>query len=429
MKEIKVGNFINRFKNALLLIFAFALIFSCIKESVDDKVTHETEEQQAINKAQHIVDSLINSKMTEFEKILVLHEYITSSVKYGMLDGKTSAYTALVHNQADCVGFARGLDLLFSEAGLTSFVVVRKAGHLWVKVMIDNTYYNIDPTWCALKSGWPQYSWFLLNDEQNIDSLKGEDHKLTSAEEYTKADKLFEFKSSYFPNMAQLRDFNKLRIMGTISLPNGETAPERGVIGFINSNRFKIPYGKSSVFYISYITRDNKDSTLSYTLLQDQTDRYAKTGYYSQSATVIGKHAALDNNLNSNDITNINLTILPVQYRFNGEISLPDNELAPKGGIYITMTLTELEERTISYWDKIYIPEGSNSASFILDISDRDIDKEFYLYYWSSGAEEHGYVKYAYYTSDGTTSNSNDKEIVNIANNSNDILKLKLVEK
>ncbi|HQO22738.1 MAG TPA: hypothetical protein PLM72_06645 [Spirochaetota bacterium] len=45
-------------------------------------------------KASQIVSMYIKSEMTDFEKVLILHEYISDRVNYGKFNNKTDAYTA-----------------------------------------------------------------------------------------------------------------------------------------------------------------------------------------------------------------------------------------------------------------------------------------------------------------------------------------------
>ena len=109
----------KRLITLIILVFLAANIYAADPESKS--------ERNAISrkKASQIVSMYIKPEMTDFEKVLILHEYISDRVNYGKFNNKTDAYTALIHNQSDCVGFARGLNELFNAAGLKSFVVVK----------------------------------------------------------------------------------------------------------------------------------------------------------------------------------------------------------------------------------------------------------------------------------------------------------------
>jgi hypothetical protein len=365
----------------------------------------------ADKKAMEIVARVIKPRMTDFEKVLVLHEYITDRVTYGKLDGKTDAYTALLHNQADCVGFARGLHALFKAAGLDSFVVVRKKGHLWVKVNLHGDYYNIDPTWCAVKSNWRQYGWFLLSDEQNIDTQKGAGHILDSGEQYPPAPKHFVFKGSDYVNKDLLRCDKKLRVMGTISLPKGQVAPQGGILGDVNGNRFHIPEGEQSAFYITSIPRDTSDKpVVKARVTTDSSQTYAKEAFYSVNKLVLGLHNAEDFPLDFDDITGADFTLIPGKIYMQGKVGFPRNESAPSGGVYISVELTGYRGRDrFRYYDRVYIPEGESSASYHIDVDENDRELEFRIYYFSSRLERLGYQKLGYYAKDRTVPEAKDR--------------------
>ena len=359
--------------------------------------------------AQKIVQKIIKPSYTDFEKILILHEYITDRVTYGKLNGETSAYTALFHDQADCVGFARSLDTLYKAAGLDSFVVVRKKGHLWVKVKIHGHYYNIDPTWSALKSNWRQYSWFLLSDAQNVDEDKGITHILDSGENYPAAGREFVLQEKDYSHKKALRSKKKLRILGTVSLPDGQKAPQGGIRGAVNGNRFLIPLGQSSVFFMASLDREEKGRpVLKYTLVSgENTKSYAKEGFYHPEGTVIGLHSGHDFDLTPLDVTGVKINLIPAKHSISGKISLPPGEKAPKGGLVFSMELTTYHGKTrIRYYDRAFIPENENSGIYRIDIPESDKDLEFYLYYFNSNLEKWGFEKVGYYNKAETSTNT-----------------------
>lgn len=374
------------------------------------------EKRAALKKAQKIVATVVKSQMTDFEKTLVLYEYITDRLVYGKYKGRTSAYTALIYNKADCVGFARGLHLLYETAGLDSFVVVRRKGHLWVKVKLDGKYYNIDPTWGALKSRWPQYSWFLLSDEQNIDQDKGIYHILDSGEKYPPADMEFVFKNEYYINKQLLRSRQKLRILGEVIVPDDVVVPDEGLIGYVNGNRFKIPAGKKSVFFMTMLSRKSRNNPyIKYSLKNDKVENLTKSGYYSEIGSVLNKEDAYKLNLVGNDIAGIKLILKEAKHFICGNILMPNKLFAPKKGLNFSIELTCYRgKKRIRYYDQVYIPEGEISSEFRIDIDERDSDKKFYLYYYSPKAVKYGYEKVGYYSKNGTVTESKEKEYFEI---------------
>lgn len=396
----------------ILLIMIFALFISIFDVSAR---SNQYEKNAALRKAKKITSTLIKSQMTDFEKVLILHEYITETVRYGKYKGKTSAYTALIHKQADCVGFARSLDLLFQTAGLESFVVVRRKGHLWVKVKLHGKYYNIDPTWSALKSRWPQYSWFLLSDEQNVDNYKALYHVLDSGESYAPAKGVFRFKEKDYHNKRLLRSRSKIRILGEVSVPDDIVVPDEGIIGYINGNRFKIPKGEKSVFFITQIKRNSNQAFLQYRLKTNNVENIAKTGYYSLDESVLNREDADVFNVKGLDVTGVKFELRKAIHYIVGNISLPKGEKAPPKGLYFSIELTCYRgNKRVRYYDRAYIPAGENSVQYRIDIPEIDSDKKFYLYYYSPQVAKLGYKKVGYYSIGGTVSDSSKRSYFKI---------------
>ena len=400
----------NRIITPLILALIAANIYAADPES--------KYERNAISrkKASQIVSMYIKPEMTDFEKVLILHEYISDRVNYSKFNNKTDAYTALIHNQSDCVGFARGLNELLNAAGLKSFVVVRKKGHLWLKVMLHGKYYNIDPTWSAVKSKWPPYNWFLLSDAQNIDSDKGIDHILDSGEKYESADEEFIFNSRDIINKKIIRREDRIRLIGTVKLPKGESAPEGGITGDINGNRFCIPEGKNSVFFITHINRDSKSPYVCMRIKDDPNDNFIKQSYYSKDSTTTGIHNAAPFDLSLDDITGLSLQLMKKSKFISGIVSLPDTAFSPLKGCYISIELCSANSKErIKYTDRVFIPAGKKSAEFRIDINDKDSDLNYYLYYYSSNIADMGFSKSAYLTKSGMSSVSEEKLLFKIS--------------
>jgi transglutaminase-like putative cysteine protease len=310
-----------------LLVFCLILSASLISAAPTREQLNAYDAEATV-KAQSIVRNLVRPGMTEFEKALVLHEYITDTVTYAKWNGMTSAYTALEHQTADCVGFARGLDRLYTAAGLESFVVVRKKGHLWVKVRVRGTYYNVDATWSAVKSRWPQYNWFLLSDAQNVDDAKGVDHILDSGETYDAAPDEFTLIAADYPNRKLLRSPQKLRIMGTVSLPAGDIAPAGGIAGTVGRTRFFIPEGKRTAFYIASIERTITTApVLRVRMSRDPENRYIADTHYARNALIPGSIGAHRFDLSADDSTGVDFSLLP---RSTGSATRPARPVFPR---------------------------------------------------------------------------------------------------
>ncbi len=339
----------------IIFILSFMVSVAMLTSITAQQLQKEADlDAEATRKAQAIVSSLIKPAMTDFEKVLLLHEYITDHVKYGKWKGMTSAYTALVQEQADCVGFARGLHRLLVSAGLDSLVVVRKKGHLWVKVKLHGVYYNIDPTWSAVKSRWPQYNWFLLSDAQNVDEEKGLDHVLDSGESYEPSPTEFVFQPRDYTNITWLYSTQKLRIMGMISLPQGIKAPRGGIMGNINRMRFFIPEGQSSVFYVTTLDRTGKNlPVIRITIQKDPQKLFPAVQYYAPGRAVTGQIPAYRFDLQSRDVTGADITLLSTE-------ELKTEGVPPQRPIFVYQDRLAADTRAALYRTWVIDPAVSN---------------------------------------------------------------------
>ena len=223
---------------------------------------------------------------------------------------------------------------------------------------------------------------------------------------------LSKFAPGYIPHKNRLERDDIIRVLGTISLPNGKTAAEEGIIGDVNGSRFKISEGETSAFYIASVPRDKENQYLKYQLSSGiELDQYAGEGVWNGSRSVIGRHNAQILEFDSHDLTGINLTILPRDYTVSGSISFPESISSPAGGGYISMELTAFKENRerVRYYDWLFIPEGEHSTDFRIDIPAEDSGLKFYLYYYSSSLNGKGYEKVGYYSGNGTTADSSKR--------------------
>lgn len=407
--------------------YVYLLLFFLISFQTFSTPISDEQKRIALDKSKVIVESLNIGKLTDFEKIIILHEYITENVSYGFYKNETNAYTALVHNRSDCVGFARGFAMLLDVAGVDNFVVVREKGHLWNRVKIDGKYFNIDNTWSAVKSSWVQYSWFLLSDSQNY----ALDHNLDSGEKYEECKELFVFKPDYYIHNELLYNKKKIRIMGNIKLPDGIVAPEGGITLSINGVRSIIPKGSNSVFFITFINRDDKsEKIIKVSCTNDGVSSFAKQSFFNGKELVVGKNNSFLFDVNSSDITGLDL-VLPVSlYSINGKIVFPEGSFSPKGGVYVSMELFCLPpvEKRVTFYDWIFIDEGENEKSFKIDIDKKYADNDFFLYYYSGSLEKNGFKKVGYYTLNKSGLSIKEADKISLKDEKTKDIKIKIIK-
>jgi len=115
----------------------------------------------ALNKARVIVASLVRADMSEYEKEMVLHDYIVNHARYdyqnyqnGTLPGESfEEYGCLVLEVAVCEGYSEAMKLMCDLSAIECIIVSGKSGsgsdwidHAWNIVRIDSDYYHIDVT-------------------------------------------------------------------------------------------------------------------------------------------------------------------------------------------------------------------------------------------------------------------------------------------
>lgn len=112
----------------------------------------------------------IDENMTDFQKAAIIHDELILNCKY-LDEGETghiTAYDAIVKGEANCQGYACAYSYLLSLAGVYSEIVESSAMyHIWNKVCIDGSYYNVDLTWddpMPNKTGLAAHRYFLLSD-------------------------------------------------------------------------------------------------------------------------------------------------------------------------------------------------------------------------------------------------------------------------
>ncbi len=115
--------------------------------------------------------SKVDDSMTDFQKATVLHDELVINCRYTESNDVKyiTAYDAIVENVANCQGYSEAYAYLLSLVGIESEIVESSAMyHIWNKVCIDETYYNVDLTWddpMPNKEGHVGHKFFLLSDE------------------------------------------------------------------------------------------------------------------------------------------------------------------------------------------------------------------------------------------------------------------------
>lgn len=134
--------------------------------------------------AMEIVNSIITNDMSEFEKALVIHDWLAYNVTYAHeaegYDELVSKYNGievtLTEGKAVCGGYARAYELMCNLAGLeVNYVISNKCNHAWNQVKIDGKWYNVDVTNDSHYNKGTQksvtYEYFLFSDKSGSSLL------------------------------------------------------------------------------------------------------------------------------------------------------------------------------------------------------------------------------------------------------------------
>lgn len=184
-------------------------------------------------------------------------------------------------------------------------------------------------------------------------------------------------------------------VSGTISLPEGATAPAGGIKGEIELEaqtgireyytNFTINQDENSASYRLTVPVDN--SIAAYRVkywLQNDYEGYVGNGEYS---TLI--------NVNAGNVTGINLNIV-TGHLVSGTISLPEGVNAPAGGINGNVSIRP-PNSNLGYYKNFMINEGENSTSYQLTVPVDNSIAGYIARYWLKNDYE-GYVGSGYYS-------------------------------
>ncbi|WP_165755789.1 transglutaminase domain-containing protein [Ruminiclostridium hungatei] len=135
---------------------------------------HTTKEQELFvdRKVQEITASIINFRMSDYQKEKAIHDYILQNVSYDNTLSGYTAYSALYNGLTVCNGYVQLAYRLFNAAGIENMIVkgiYDSRDHEWNLVKLDNNWYHLDCTLddSASATGQMQsYKYFNLTDSK-----------------------------------------------------------------------------------------------------------------------------------------------------------------------------------------------------------------------------------------------------------------------
>lgn len=226
-------------------------------------------------------------------------------------------------------------------------------------------------------------------------------------------------RDSYMSKLVDLENENKTgidltliaknKIEGSIDI-SPRVAPSGGLSvdvkasnGIDNGNvSVKIPQGYSFVPYTIYVP-SGKAYTVSYEVSDNS---FMSPGYYGNTVTTLDKTAAKPIDVLSN-ISSINIPLISKK-AIKGQISIPNNGVAPSGGV--TVTMYALNKTVTLYSTSVTIPGGYKSAPYTLYVPSGE---GYTVKYNTSNTS---FIKEGYYSSAGTTEVSSSATSLNVIN-------------
>ncbi|MBR2751889.1 MAG: Ig-like domain-containing protein [Clostridiales bacterium] len=129
--------------------------------------------------------SQVQSSMTDYQKALVLHDWLAYHAEYAKerLDNDAlifddyTAYGALVKGICVCEGYSMAYMYLLQKCGITCYYAANdQINHAWNVVKIGSSYYNVDVTWDDPTEdliGRVRHIYFLVDNETMLDRSQG----------------------------------------------------------------------------------------------------------------------------------------------------------------------------------------------------------------------------------------------------------------
>lgn len=122
------------------------------EKSMEEVSRKKEEMQDAINE----IKALITNNMSDYQKELIVHDYLVKKVKYYTYQNIDSiptamhnAYNALVKKEAVCDGISKAFQVVMNQERIDCITVsgyMDKTAHAWNIIKIQDSYYHIDIT-------------------------------------------------------------------------------------------------------------------------------------------------------------------------------------------------------------------------------------------------------------------------------------------
>ena len=127
-------------------------------------------------KVNEIIASEIDPGMSDYERALVLHDWLIYNANYDYTYTYYDAAGVLLYGKGVCDSYARAYLMLLTAAGIDCMIVTGKAGsdsdpaewgsHGWNLVKLNGKWYHVDCTWDDPgEGGYERHTYFCVSDE------------------------------------------------------------------------------------------------------------------------------------------------------------------------------------------------------------------------------------------------------------------------
>ena len=149
-------------------------------QSGDDSSLSEIN-RSILKTAKDVIDSEINDDMSDYEKELAIHDYITEWSRFdysvfvrsgsdGFTDGSNTPYGVLIDRSAMCHGYSSTFQLFMDMLDIECMTVFGIPGsngveHSWNMVKLDGEWYQVDCAWDDPIGGSPGHTYFNVTSD------------------------------------------------------------------------------------------------------------------------------------------------------------------------------------------------------------------------------------------------------------------------
>jgi hypothetical protein len=137
-----------------------------------DYLENSTQLSYVNQKVQQIIHSITDESMHQQQKLLAIHDWITTHIRYDQTRQRRTAFDALDTHSTVCSGYASLYWHMCRAVGIPCRIVTgtgKFEAHAWNMVQLDQFWYHVDSTWCTVadtNTPFSTYRFYLLTDKE-----------------------------------------------------------------------------------------------------------------------------------------------------------------------------------------------------------------------------------------------------------------------